>query len=289
VSEQPDAPQEAPAVQRAVGGDPDVLDDAPARGTPPSTPQVAPVEPLMCGGAEFDGGTTLAAGSLGEPVEDGPEPTQRQADSAPATPPAPAPACPAPSHFTAFTGRAPTRTAFAAFVSTRLDLASGAIAARFQAAQSWVNRTRVPAPGTRAPDDARLVGSCRRAFAKPNTASFETTPDTTCPAAAGRNLVATSAAECETVIGTGLDADRQADANGRLLTHEQYHVRLACSLARIGNGLIASGTSANDALRRASRANATQQGRYDTDSAHGCNSSGQSKWQADIDADNLTI
>jgi hypothetical protein len=68
-------------------------------------------------------------------------------------------------------------------------------------------------------------------------------------------------------------------------------MRLACSLARAGNKLIAKGTDPKAALARVRKAFKLQTKNYDslTESDNGCNAAGQAKWQADIDGDKLSV
>lgn len=194
------------------------------------------------------------------------------------------------SDFSGFTGQAPPGTNLAAFVSTRLSLVQGKVVAEFQAGQSWVNRSVVPLAPNRAVPDARGVAACQNHFAtNPNAANFTANPSSACPAQGGRTHVALNAGQCETVLGQGLDADRQADSRGRLATHEQYHMRLACVLAGIANFLIAGGSRPELALTTVQQANPRLQAQYDNDTRHGCDAAAQSLWQANIDARKIQI
>lgn len=229
--------------------------------------------------------SSCAKGGSCEERSDAEDTVQRQATTPAA---AAAPACAVFADFSGF-NRVRLNTTTAARVSTRLVLDSGVIKAQFQRAGSWVNENQVPASGQRAPGDAKEVARCKKAFKKSTTAFYEVTPGQGCPAAVSTPLRATDAGECETVLGQGMDVQRRTDINTRLLKHEQYHMRMACSLAQIGNALIARGVRPGQALKRMSKANAKLQGKYDKASVHGCDASGQASFEGNIDDRTLPV
>lgn len=258
-------------------------------GSPPG-PVDAAVEPLVCAGADTEPDITAENEAAEVPIGDSAV-MQRQIIN---PPPLGGPCPVLPFDFTGFTGTPPANTNLAAFTFTRLRLVQGSVVAEFVANRSWVNRRLVPVPPNRAPDDARVVANCTNAFRRPGTPSFTHTPSQSCPAVkhSATSFTATNAGQCASVIGSALDTDRQRDALGRLSTHEQYHMRLACAIAELADGLIAGGTRPADAMRRAEAANVRMQARpgdYDRDSDNGCNPTGQAAWERDIDGRNLRI
>lgn len=180
------------------------------------------------------------------------------------------------------------RRAFAARTGMRFALRNGRFQAVWNRATSWVNTSQVPIGGGRTARVAALVAQCRRAFRRRNTASFDVNPAGDCPAVAAAAHQATNRAECETVIGARLDAEEQTDI-ARLTTHEQYHLKLACELARLANAALSAGTPLRRVSRQLSAASRREQRRYDADTDHGCDAGAQAGWQADIDGGNLVF
>jgi hypothetical protein len=164
-----------------------------------------------------------------------------------------------------------------------------AMLATSDASQSWVDPQQVTVNGQRSGNDQKLVTKCQAAFNDPTVATFTTSPDNSCPAASANagTYQATNRGECETVVGAGLDKDGTADANGRLLRHEEYHLNLACSYAAMGNRLIDKGGDPATVMTQVKTANRREQVKYDNETAHGCNAGPQATWESNIDSRTL--
>ncbi|HEY8735663.1 MAG TPA: hypothetical protein VIO62_01320 [Candidatus Dormibacteraeota bacterium] len=188
-----------------------------------------------------------------------------------------------------FLGTAPN-SAFAAQTSFDFVVRGGQIAVEEDRAASWVNRRLVPVDGHRTPQTAAAVSGCRTAKRRPDAGDYTWSPSAGCPASAAlrQPATATSAGECETVIGTQLDAEDLADM-ARLLRHEQYHLNLGCAVAALGNNLIAQGTAVADARNQVVAASRRLQAAYDSDTSHGCEPSAQATWEANIDSRSLAF
>jgi hypothetical protein len=161
-----------------------------------------------------------------------------------------------------------------------------AMSASSDPSQSWVDPQQVTVNGQRSGNNQKMVTQCQAAFNDPTVATFKTSPSNTCPAAAASagSYTATNRGECETVVGAGLDKDGTADANGRLLRHEAYHLNLACTYATIGNKQIDSGGDPATVMTQVKAANRREQVNYDNQTAHGCNAGPQSSWESNIDS-----
>jgi hypothetical protein len=265
-------------------------------------------DPLVCGGAEdgdvaelpdgADSIDTISAdgllgglGELAEPVEAGLAPSvQRQEGGKPT--PAQSSTCPTFSDFSGFTGTPPAdKKGRAAFTSTDVSLAGNSVVATFRGDRSWKDPDAVPPPGQRAPNDAAVVKACVDHFGNAGALPFaRQSPIATCFAAAVNmpTRTATNSTACTTTFGAELDQDRAKDIP-RLLRHEQYHLNLSCSVARIANRLIAAGTTPRQAAARAIAANKKLQSQYDKETDHGCLPNAQARWEGDIDADKLSL
>lgn len=206
----------------------------------------------------------------------------------------PAPGCPIPSSFSVFQDKpGGDGSGKAAGTPTGLNgFKDGHFVVTFDAASSWVDTNLVAKSGQRLAKTQKRVDDCKAGFAKGDT-SHTSTGQTLCPASKSVDRSAKNAGECETVIGAGFDAEDRADVP-RLLTHEQYHVKLVCAAATKAEATLPPGTkkvtkqvaavykSLGEVLQPNSDA-------YDADSANGCNATGQATWQTNIDAGKVKI
>jgi hypothetical protein len=208
---------------------------------------------------------------------------QREASDGGDAPAQTAPAC---HSFTSFAddflGTAPN-SPFFAMTSFNFVKRDGRIAVDPDKVGSWVNRRKVAVNG-RPASTTGAVRKCQTTMSKPNMAEYTWTPSGDCPASAEvrSSATATSRDECETVIGTQLDTEDQADM-ARLLRHEQYHLNLACALASLGNDQIDSGAALKTVHRQVVAASRREQVAYDNDTKHGCDSGAQGTWESDVD------
>ena len=216
---------------------------------------------------------------------------QRQGGAAAGSAAAAPAACNVFGDLSGFAAKSLGANAFAARTGFTLSWSGSTASAVFAAGNSWVNRYFVPVGGARTGATAKSVKDCKTAFKKASTAWYEVTPGATCPAAAANQAThrANNAGECETVIGANKDAEDAADAGGRLLEHEQYHLKLACALADKATAAVSAGTSLANAKKQLKTAVPRETNAYDAASAHGCNAAGQSTWQSNIDSGNLTF
>ena len=210
-----------------------------------------------------------------------------------------------------FTGRAPRRSPFGAATFSDLrerdvnvatftctpdapgvaGLPNRALQAFFVPARSWVKPASSQAGDPAQNGCARRITECEQHFDRQTrrgftniTFSLNTRPARACPAGAvPRGDVATSRAECTTVVGTDC-TDRAIAESARLLQHERGHFNLACAVARKANAMIAAGTAAATLLQPARRVFQQQQTRYDNQTNHGCRPAAQARWEADIAA-----
>jgi hypothetical protein len=248
----------------------------------------------VCGGSEALAAETPSSGeifgdlfgTIPEPADNlAPEPTILLGFDGQ---PPPGFFCPQFNDFSRFVANPPPRTTLAAFTSTLLSLAGDTIFPKFTPGRSWVNRDVVPRGAQRAPIDARAVNSCEEFFNKPQPIPPFIFRAASCPASKIQERKAATSLECETVVGKGLDKDRQADVP-RLLRHEQYHMNLTCSLARIGNRLIGKGSSPRPVAAKAIAANTKLQAQYDKETGNGCLPTAQARWEDNIDKDQFTL
>ena len=159
----------------------------------------------------------------------------------------------------------------------------------FQAQLNQRNRSaviaRVRHAGNRSSNGcAQLVAACRRDMRAHPGGTWTTSrpnPDT-CPASQLSINTATTADECETVIGAGCDSDAVQEST-RLLAHEQLHFDLACKLVGRADDALIAGSHTPVQLRTWLRQNLQPlENRYDRESVHGCDSAGQSAWAAHV-------
>jgi hypothetical protein len=227
----------------------------------------------------------------GATAEDGGPP----AEAVPMTPAAgPATDCRALS-WADFAGRPPRGGNFQAETHFSIPHRAGAFEAVFNGRTSWV-RPKYPGSDARATNGCgTVVGRCQRFFRRlpaGNTGTFDVGPGADCPASIVTAAQATTAAECETVIGAQCDIDAPNES-ARLLNHEQRHLDIACQLAKKANDALAAGSALADVRRGVAREQAAVTRSYDSaaETDHGCNAGSQATWDADIDAGlpNVTI
>jgi hypothetical protein len=240
-------------------------------------------EPVVPASPDVD--TSELDGIAEDEVEAGP-PVQRQEVAAPAQAGGDV-ACDVFADLTGFPRRNRGARAFAALTAFRFTRRRNRFTASFNRGGSWVNTFQVPIGGRRTPQVAGQVGRCQRAFRR-RIAHFEVQPAGDCPAVAAVAHRATTRAECDTVIGAGLDAEARADLP-RLTRHEQYHLRLACALADLANAALAGGAPIGRVARQLSRASRRETAAYDRDSGHGCDAAEQARWETEIDAGTVTF
>ena len=160
-----------------------------------------------------------------------------------------------------------------------------AIQAVFDGAQSWV-KPRSRTPTNNAVNGCRVViNQCRSditAGGAGTTWALNTGASPVCAASPSpRGDAATSAAECETVVGKDC-ADQAAADSARLLRHENGHFNLSCAMARKANAMITKTTDVGKLLAAAKTVLSTQQGLYDSQTAHGCDAGQQATWETAI-------
>lgn len=197
-----------------------------------------------------------------------------------------------------FRGTAPAGNPWAAHIEIVIGPGIlSPIEVSYNSGLSWVNREQVPT-GIQQPQKVAWIeqaeARCRSELHGKANAVWHQPPPQQCPAAAENmsEQVAMSEPQCTTVIRDNFYKEFARRGNTDLLRHEQYHVRLACALAKNGNEIIASemakGRSFLDALLLVlpiviSRNGGYQQ-QYDEQTAHGCNALSQAVWQNRIDS-----
>jgi len=192
--------------------------------------------------------------------------------------------CVIPTSFSRFfQGTPPGTSSLAAFTKPSYTVQDGRIAIEQDRGASWVNNTQVTVDGVRSGATTTSVSACEANFDRGNT-WYVWRPSGKCPAhdTLSSEKRANSKAECESVIGAGLDRDGAASAK-LVLRHEQYHMHLACDIATEGNSRINGGATPADVRKAVIQADRTQQKAYDDGSAHGCNAQGQAAWEQRID------
>ena len=94
---------------------------------------------------------------------------------------------------------------------------------------------------------------------------------------------ATTASECDTVLGPACDTAAQAEST-RLLAHEQGHFDIGCVLVNKANNALRAGTPSATVQPRLNAEQTARQAAYDTSTIHGCNAAAQAAAEADIAA-----
>lgn len=269
-------------------------------------PSVEPVvvgEPTICGGdgdlgavaAQTEGGKLSAdnvvKASLGEIAES----IQRQGANLTAIPP---PAghvqpCPVPTSFSQFTGKAPADAGIKAAQnqSEIVKVNNDHLAGAFFSGEAWLNPKHYQHPNNPQPIPwvEQVTNECK------TTWTFPAGPKIVVPkagqqcAAAAGNFPSRSVGlkDCDKELRLRLYKELAHDRDNRLLNHEQFHTKLTCVIADIGNDVIAReiarGATKQDALDGVwvgiQPAKNRLQVQYDHDSANGCNAAGQTKWE----------
>jgi len=184
-----------------------------------------------------------------------------------------------------FTGTPPAKNRFAGktdwhFAVAPTDWGFSIIRVFFDGATSWLK------PAVTSSNRPRIIAGCQSAVAAGK--SFHFTPSQQTCASSQQpdpSIQATTAAECETKIGAEFDRVAAIEL-ARVLTHEQYHFRIACVMAGKGSeALKVSSPRPGDEIQHIvetkTRGLSTK---YDTDTNHGCIAAKQAAWQTDIDA-----
>lgn len=184
------------------------------------------------------------------------------------------PGCKVPASWSEFTPKpGGAGGGLAAFTTPKFS-ASKPFTTELNKASSWVDTNQVKTGSARTAQVSGIVRGCEERFQK-GASKVPVSPRGSCAAARLGNYTATTANECETVVGAGLDNDTATDAV-RLLKHEQYHIKLACALANTA-----------PSQRALLLAHATKKTEYDspaTGTDHGCNATQQAAWEAKIDS-----
>jgi hypothetical protein len=161
--------------------------------------------------------------------------------------------------------------------------------ARLDSVASWV------LPKYSHPTDRKYNGctkdiqECENDFKKDpqlSTWSFSEGTSKECPAAIlpSPAVVATSRAECKTILGK--ECDRAAkEESKRLLRHEQLHFNIVCVLVKKANAALNSGEDQQDIQRALDEQVPDLSKQYDDQTQNGCDASGQATWEKDVGAD----
>lgn len=147
---------------------------------------------------------------------------------------------------------------------------------------SWV-KPEFPGAGARATNRcAPLVARCQSDLAAAGAgATWDRTPGAGCAAATFTPARATTANECETVVGTACDTDAVAES-ARLLQHEQGHFDIACKLVGRADDALAAGRPLATVRTWLNTNVQPQNTHYDHDTDNGCNAGPQATWLAAI-------
>jgi hypothetical protein len=201
---------------------------------------------------------------------------------------------PAPLTWADFQASPPRGATFAAETHFHHELTAAgsgqAVRAVFEPGPSWV-QPKYPNAADRSQNGwAPQIANCeqyfdRQAAANLTGGTFWLRNPPGCPAAVApdRSVVATSRAECDSILGP--EADRVAGLeSARLLRHEQLHYDLACALARKGTTAILGGSAAASTLQTVRQLAAQLTIRYDNETHNGCIADAQARWDADITA-----
>lgn len=109
-------------------------------------------------------------------------------------------------------------------------------------------------------------------------------PEATCTATKQPGPAkATKKEECASKIKPLVEAANTAES-ARLLRHEQYHMKMGCTLAAKGTAALAAGKAVTTGTL--TKKDAAQSTSYDSKAQtdHSCNQTSQTAWEADIDA-----
>jgi len=147
---------------------------------------------------------------------------------------------------------------------------------------SWV-KPEFPGAGARATNlCAPLVTRCQSDLAAAGAgATWDRTRGAGCPASVFTPVRATTADECDTVVGAACDADAVAES-ARLLAHEQGHFDIACKLVGRADDMLAAGRPLATVRTWLTTNVQPQNTQYDHDTGNGCNAGQQATWLAAI-------
>ncbi len=278
-----DCPSESPDLQRDDSDQTAVGDGGSTTDAGASVPGEE-MPPCLDPEADYSGLDALASTDSGTSDGTVQATLQRDGDGGPTAPVRTGTTCLEPTSFARFfQGTPPASSPFAANTSYAFTVVAGRITINQNTGNSWVNRDKVTADGQRSGATRRTVAACRARFGQ-GDAWFESTPDQSCPAASANFSThrASSSDECQSVIGAGLDAEGQVDAQ-RLLRHEAHHLLLACAIAAEGNRRLDRGASAAQVVGQVGQTDRRLQVQYDNETAHGCNAGPQASWEQRID------
>jgi hypothetical protein len=190
-----------------------------------------------------------------------------------------------------FTGRVTgSYTAFTAYDHT-LETVDGEqiIRATFAPARSYV-KPAVKDPTNRATSGCGpVIKQCERLLAGKTGVTLPLAADNTCLAGVKprSEIVATSSAECSSVLGPECDRTRVGES-ARLLRHEQLHFDIACILARKGTRALSLKPTESARILQAVKDKAHEltndNGAYDSETDHSCNPSAQAAWDKSVAA-----
>lgn len=147
---------------------------------------------------------------------------------------------------------------------------------------SWV-RPESPGASARATNRcAPQVARCQSDLAAAGAgATWDRTPGAGCAAAVFTPARATTANECETVVGAACDADAIAES-ARLLQHEQGHFDITCKLVGRADDALAAGRPLATVRTWLNTHAQPQNTGYDNGTGNGCNAGQQTAWEAAI-------
>jgi hypothetical protein len=187
-----------------------------------------------------------------------------------------------------FKGAVGAWTAFTAFDHT-LETVGGeqVVRATFAPSRSYV-KAAVKDPANRATSGCgAAIKGCETLLAGKKNVTLPLAAGTTCAAGVkpDPSVVATSSAECSSVLGPECDRTRQAESE-RLLRHEQLHFDIACLLAQKGTRAISLKPTEAARILQAVKDKAHEltndNGAYDSETDHSCNASGQAAWDQSV-------
>ena len=185
----------------------------------------------------------------------------------------------------AFTGTPPAKTRFAGktdwhFAGAPPDWGFSIIRVFFDGATSWMK------PAVTSTNRPQIIAGCQTAVAGGKSFRFNPSPQRCASSLQpDPSIRATTAAECETKIGAEFDRVAAIEL-ARVLTHEQYHFRIACVMAGKGSAAlkVSSPSPAEDIRHTVETKARALSNQYDTETDHGCIAAKQAAWQADVDA-----
>jgi hypothetical protein len=187
-----------------------------------------------------------------------------------------------------FKGPVGTWTAFTGFDHT-LETVQGEqiIRATFAPSRSYV-QPAAKDPANRATSGCgAAISGCETLLRGKKDVTLPLAVDGSCAAGVKPNqsVVATSSAECSTVLGPECDRVRQLESE-RLLRHEQLHFDIACVLARKGTRALSLKPSESARILQAVKDKAhdisNDGGAYDSETDHSCKAGPQAAWESSV-------